>query len=64
VSYKLVPMFALTHNVDEWLGRVNLVLFNLAIPSLALALLLDGPIWLRLPLALALVSACGSTSRT
>jgi hypothetical protein len=59
VSYKLVPMFALTHNVDERLGRINLVLFNLAIPSLALALLLDGPIWMRLPLALALATGSG-----
>ena len=59
VSYKLVPMFALTHDVDERLGRINLVLFNLAVPSLALTLLLDGPAWLRLPLALALAAACG-----
>jgi hypothetical protein len=59
VSYKLVPMFALTHDVDERLGRINLVLFNLAVPSLALTLLLDGPVWLRLPLALALAVACG-----
>jgi hypothetical protein len=59
VSYKLVPMFALTHDVDERLGRINLVLFNLVVPSLALTLLLDGPAWLRLPLALALVAACG-----
>jgi hypothetical protein len=59
VSYKLVPMFALTHDVDERLGRINLVLFNLAVPGLALTLLLDGPVWLRLPLALALVAASG-----
>jgi cbb3-type cytochrome oxidase subunit 1 len=59
VSYKLVPMFALTHDVDERLGRINLVLFNLAVPSLALTLLLDGPVWLRLLLALALAAACG-----
>jgi hypothetical protein len=59
VSYKLVPMFALTHDVDERLGRLNLVLLNLAVPSLALVLLLDGPIWLRLPLALTLAAGCG-----
>jgi cbb3-type cytochrome oxidase subunit 1 len=41
VSYKLTPMFALTHPFDEWrLGKPVFILLNLALPALFASLLL------------------------
>ncbi|MGH2520691.1 MAG: hypothetical protein ACRDF8_12850, partial [Chloroflexota bacterium] len=58
VSYKLTPMFALSHPFDEWrLGKPIFILLNLALPALFVSLLLRLGGWALAGCALVLGAA-------